>query len=331
MEDYYLGWLEQVEKALSIWGCCRIDVEPRLIVISGMGGSGCVGDYVYALASTRDYFKYPVITVKSHKLPNFIGEKDLVFIISYSGNTLETRYAYLEALRRGCKLVIITSNGFLEKDARKRNIPLITVTKGIAPRTALPEMLLAVLNILDTSGLTIVKRDEVDDLRDFLKDNMAKAYNEAMEVAQFIYSNKGALVIATHTPLEVLAIRGKNEFNENSKIPVKIDIAPEWAHNDIVGWENPFTDKWIILEIVDPSDSTGVKLINFMDEIYREKRYPIKRLILEGRDFLQKLLYGSLVLGLASVKLARLRGIDPLETRNISKYKANVHEILGQA
>jgi len=330
MEDYYLGWLEQVEKALSIWGCCRVDIEPRLIVITGMGGSGCIGDYVYALASTRKYFKCPIFIVKSHKLPSFINEKDLVFIISYSGNTLETRHTYLEALRRKCSLVVITSNGFLERDAKQKNIPLITVTRGIAPRTALPEMLLAVLNILDTSGLTIVSRDEVEDLRRFLKENMAKAYNEAMEIAQFIYSNKGTLIIATHTPLEALAIRGKNEFNENSKIPVKIDVAPECAHNDIVGWENPFTDKWTVLEIVDPRDPIGLKIIDFMDEIYREKRYPIKKILLKGEYFLQKLLYGSLLLGLASVKLARLRGINPLETKNISKYKSRVHDILGQ-
>ncbi|RLG83135.1 MAG: bifunctional phosphoglucose/phosphomannose isomerase [Thermoprotei archaeon] len=330
MEDYYLGWLEQVEKALSIWGCCRVDIEPRLIVITGMGGSGCIGDYVYALASTRKYFKCPIFIVKSHKLPSFINEKDLVFIISYSGNTLETRHTYLEALRRKCSLVVITSNGFLERDAKQKNIPLITVTRGIAPRTALPEMLLAVLNILDTSGLTIVSRDEVEDLRRFLKENMAKAYNEAMEIAQFIYSNKGTLIIATHTPLEALAIRGKNEFNENSKIPVKIDVAPECAHNDIVGWENPFTDKWTVLEIVDPRDSIGLKIIDFMDKIYREKRYPIKKILLKGEYFLQKLLYGSLLLGLASVKLARLRGINPLETKNISKYKSRVHDILGQ-
>ena len=330
MEDYYLGWLEQVEKALSIWGCCRVDIEPRLIVITGMGGSGCIGDYVYALASTRKYFECPIFIVKSHKLPSFINEKDLVFIISYSGNTLETRHTYLEALRRKCSLVVITSNGFLERDAKQKNIPLITVTRGIAPRTALPEMLLAVLNILDTSGLTIVSRDEVEDLRRFLKENMAKAYNEAMEIAQFIYSNKGTLIIATHTPLEALAIRGKNEFNENSKIPVKIDVAPECAHNDIVGWENPFTDKWTVLEIVDPRDSIGLKIIDFMDEIYREKRYPIKKILLKGEYFLQKLLYGSLLLGLASVKLARLRGINPLETKNISKYKSRVHDILGQ-
>lgn len=330
MEDYYLGWLEQVERALSIWGCCRVEAEPRLIVITGMGGSGCVGDFVYALASTRKYFKYPIFIVKSHNLPSFINEKDLVFVISYSGNTLETRHAYLEALRRKCKLVVITSNGFLERDAKQKDIPLIIVTKGIAPRTALPEMLIAVLNILDTSGLTIVSRDEVEDLRQFLKENMADIYNKAMEIAQFIYSNKGMLVIATHTPLEVLAIRGKNEFNENSKIPVKIDVAPEWAHNDIVGWENPFTDKWTILEIVDPGNSTGLKLIDFMDEIYREKRYPVKKILLKGKYFLQKLLYGSLLLGLASVKLARLRGINPLETKNISKYKSRVHEILGQ-
>lgn len=330
MEDYYLGWLEQVENALNIWGYYKIDFKPRLIIITGMGGSGCVGDYVYALASTKERFRYPVLVIKSYELPKFVSNEDLVFVISYSGDTLETRYAYLETLRRKCRLVVITSNGFLERDAKQKNIPLILVTKGIAPRTALPEMLLAVLNVLDTSGLTIVSKSEVEDLREFFKENMANAYSEAVEIAEFIHNNKGVLVIATHTPLEVLAIRGKNEFNENSKIPVKIDVAPEWAHNDIVGWENPFINKYTVLEIADPDNPIGLKLIEFMDEIYMEKGYPVKRVLLKGEHFLQKLLYGSLVLGLASVKLARLLRIDPLETKNISKYKSRVYDILGQ-
>ncbi len=327
MEDYYLGWIEQIERALSKWGCCRVEGRPRMVVVTGMGGSGCVGDYLYTIASTRDY-GLPVTVVKSHRLPGFIGSGDLVFTISYSGNTLETRLAYMEALRRGCRVVVVTSNGYLERDAREKGLPCITVVKGIAPRTALPEMLLAVLNVLDTSGLTLVSRKEIEKLRKFLKDSMGRAYNEAVEIAEYIHENPGVLVIATHTPYEVLAIRGKNEFNENSKIPVKTDVAPEWAHNDIVGWEKPYTREWTVLEIIDPSDHVGTRLVDFMEEIYRGNGYPVKKLLLKGENILEKLVYGSLVLGLASVKLARLRGIDPLETRNIARYKEVVHTIL---
>ncbi len=328
MEDIYLGWPELLRKGLEKWG--RVKPEgpsPRLVIITGMGGSGSTGDYVAALSSEKG--AAPVIVSKSNRVPAYIGKEDLAFVISYSGNTLETRIAYRELLRRGVRVVVITSNGFLEKDAMEKNIPVVKVTPGIAPRTALPEMLYAVLGVMDAAGIGPVGRGEAEKAISFLEETMKNAVEEAYRIAEFIYRSQATPVIATHSPLEVLAIRGKNEFNENAKTPVKIDVAPEWAHNDIVGWEKPFTDKWCIVSISDPGDPVGAGLVDFMEKIYREKGYPVHRVTLKGSTLLEKLLYGSLVLGLASVKLARTRGIDPLETRSISLYKKNAPSILG--
>ncbi len=330
MEEYYLGWIEQVEKSLSRWGEPSLIITPRVIAVTGMGGSGCVGDYIATLAGLKHGYRYPVIVVKNYRLPSYIGGNDLVFVISYSGNTLETRHIYREALERGVETVVITSNGFLEEDAAGRGIPYIKVTPGIAPRTALLEMMLAALNVLDSSNLTIVSKEDVIKLKNFLKETMRDAYNLAVEIAEKIYRNSKNLVIATHSPLEVIAIRGKNEFNENSKIPVKIDVTPEWAHNDIVGWEKPLTTDWQVLAVKDPDDTRGMKLLEFMETIYRDKGFPIIEIELKGSNMLEKLVYGSLVIGLASVKLARLRGIDPLKTTSITRYKEAVKEILGE-
>jgi len=329
VEDLYLGWIEQLDRGLSNWGRVGVPSDYRSIVVSGMGGSGIVGDYVAVLSSASPR-GLPVIVSKSHLVPEFIGYRDLVFVISYSGNTLETRMACMRTRERGACLVIVSSDGHLEKFAVENNIPFIGVVKGIAPRTALPEMLYGVLGVLDSSGIGIVSREEAAGARDFLKDVLKEAVGEAYSIAEFIAEHDGLLILASHTPYESLVLRGKNEFNENSKIPVKVEVAPEWMHNDIVGWERPFPgNKYSVVAIVDPGDKPGSKLVDFMTGIYEKNNIPVYRFLLKGDNILEKLLYGSLVLGLASVKLARIRGLDPLETTSIADYKSRVRDIFG--
>lgn len=326
MEELYLGWVHQLEKGLEEWGRVRVEGDFSNIAVFGMGGSGIVGDYVAVLSN--EHGGLPVIVSKSHRVPRFICKKTLAVMVSYSGNTLETLLALEKVLDRAGGLVVVSSDGRLEKIAEERGLPFVRVVKGIAPRTGLPHMLYGVLGVLDASGYTIVSREEAEKAYRFLGDVMSEAVDTGYRVASYLYEHKGLLVIATHTPYEALAIRGKNEFNENSKIPVKAEVAPEWMHNDIVGWEKPFEgNKYTVLAISDPSDKPGSRLVDFMTNVYERNNIPVFRLELRGSCLLEKLLYGSLVLGFASVKLARMRGLDPLKTTSIAEYKAGVQEI----
>lgn len=328
MEELYLGWIHQLEKGLEEWGRVRVEGDFSSIVVLGMGGSGIVGDYVAVLSG--EYGGLPVVVSKSHRAPRFIDGKTLAVMVSYSGNTLETLLAMEKVLGRAGGLVVVSSDGRLEKIAEEKGLPFVRVIRGIAPRTGLPHMLYGVLGVLDASGYTIVSRREAEKAYRFQVDTTNEAMDTGYRIASYLYEHKGLLVIATHTPYEALAIRGKNEFNENSKIPVKIEVAPEWMHNDIVGWEKPFEgNKYTVLAISDPGDRSGSRLVDFMIKVYERNNIPVLRFELRGDSLLEKLLYGSLVLGFASVKLARMRGIDPLKTTSIAEYKASVKEILG--
>ena len=325
MEEYYLGWIKQLEDGLEKWGTVSVPGRYRCVVVSGMGGSGIVGDYVAVLSHTRGVL--PVIVSKSHLLPGFVGRDDLVFVISYSGNTLETRLAFQQAVEKGARIVVVSSDGVLEEEATRRGLPYIPVVKGIAPRTALPHMLYGILGVLDSSGYTMVSRSEAEEAYKFITSIMGDTVSESQGIAEFIDSNKGLLIVATHTPYEPLALRAKNEFNENSKIPVKVEVAPEWMHNGIVGWEKPYENKYAAILVRDPMDKAGSALIEFMADTYRRLGIPVYVVDLRGESLLEKLLYGSLLFGFASVKLARIRGLDPLKTESISSYKKRVNEI----
>ncbi|MCY0868454.1 MAG: bifunctional phosphoglucose/phosphomannose isomerase [Desulfurococcus sp.] len=319
MEEMYRGWVNQIEEALSEWGVYKTRGGFDKVVVLGMGGSGVVGDVISTLSTVLGG---PVtVSVKSHRIPSYVDSDTLVVAVSYSGNTLETILAVEEALERAGEVVVASSGGRLREIALKRGLLYVKLPGGLAPRASLPSMLFKVLGLLDSSGLTVVDRRSVEETLIFLKSTLSSSEDLAAEIAEWAYRAPGLLVIATHSPLESLAVRGKNEFNENSKIPVKVDVAPEWMHNDIVGYEAPSGISFKVLEIVDPEDRVGARLVDFMHTVYEDAESVFYRLTLQGGSLLDKIMYGSLVLGLASSKLARLRGLNPLDTKSIARYK----------
>jgi glucose/mannose-6-phosphate isomerase len=149
----------------------------------------------------------------------------------------------------------------------------------------------------------------------------------SIDVPQLAGSLLGKIpVISSCGEPGVTAIRWMQELAENSKNPSIVEIYPEAAHNSIVGWENspkvPYT--FVILkygynELCDliegllPKIYEGLGNVNVIDlrEEYRASK-------------LGAILKSSLIAGLTSIELARLKGVDPMETRNIMLYKSQV-------
>ncbi|QOR94389.1 bifunctional phosphoglucose/phosphomannose isomerase [Thermosphaera chiliense] len=319
MEEMYVEWSRQARSALEKPVPVRFNRGIRSVIVAGMGGSGIVGDVLSTLSS--NYSSLPVITVKNHILPGFASREDLLLVVSYSGNTVETLRVFDSALERNIPMVAVSSGGLLKTRAYEHGIPHIQLPEGLAPRASLPSMLYGVLKLLYENNLLNIPFKIVEESVDFLEEKTGEAMAEAGLIAEWVHRSKGLLVISTHSPLESLGLRGKNEFNENAKIPVKVDVAPEWMHNDIVGYEEPFFKDFTVLEVVDPGDRVGVMLVDFMRTIYGRVTKSFHRLVLEGGSLLDKILYGSMVFGLSSCKLARMRGIDPLKTASIQEYK----------
>lgn len=332
LREVYLSWSEMIRGVLEKWSVHRVEGVFDEVVVVGMGGSGIVGDYLQVLAAERGTI--PVYVVKSHILPHFVDRDSLVLLISYSGNTLETLLAFKRAIMSELRVVVVSSGGLLEEEAKRKGVLHVGVPGGVVPRASLPSMLYSVLGLLDTSGYSIVTLKEAEKSAVFLDEVKSFVFEFSSVLAKWLYSEcvvPGKLVvIATHTPMGVLALRFKNELNENSKLHVKVDVAPEWMHNDIVGCEAPLHRDYCVIEIVDLGDTTGRKLVEFMRSIYSEITDSFYRVELRGENTLEKLLYGSLIGGLTSTLLAELRGIDPLTTRTIELYKSKTIEIFRE-
>jgi len=325
MRELYYTWPDQLKKALDNWEKVTLKQRPRAIVVCGMGGSGIVGDFARSIAYTKG-FTTPIIVVKDYSIPSFISKSDIVITISYSGSTIETIKCFKESLKRKCPIYVIASDGILEEYANKNNIPFLKITRGLVPRTTLPEMLVTLIGILNQI-VKVMDKNEVIKCSDFLKHNIRSIENEAKYIAERLYAK--IPIIVTYERYAPLAWRAKNEFNENSKIPSKVEIVPEWGHHDIVGWENPISPGvWYGVIIEDVEDINSSKLLDFVEYTLSSKGIRTLTIKLKGDNIFEKLMYGSLLIGFTSVSLAEIYGVNPLTTRSIAQYKDIIKKIL---
>lgn len=323
MLDHYLNWYTYSLEALNYEVKNVLDFSyAEKIVVTGLGGSGIVGDILASIA--MEYNHVSVYVYKDFYIPkNILRNNSIVLAISYSGNTLETISSTLKALQSGLKIGVITSGGRLLKIAEQEKLPYVVVKSGLVPRLAMPIMLIASLKLLKSCGIELIPMNIISSSINMLKD-IDTAKKIANELAVLTSETSTIIVVAT-SRFQALAFRIKSEFNENSKIPVKVEIMPELFHNDIVGWENARLKNSVAI-LIDSDVDYENKLLDFYEEYLQSIGLKTWRLKLLG-NIVERHVYGSLVAGIASVYLAQFRGLNPVETKSINMYKNKVKEI----
>jgi len=280
------------------------------IALSGMGGSGIVCDVAYILL--KEKLDLPVTVVKGFKLPSWVKRKWAVFTVSYSGMTLETLSVAHEALKKGAYLYGVTSGGELLRLCTSKSLTCQRIEPGRAPRTSFPALLIGLIKLLNVAGLYENLKDVKNSLNKLKDIEIINPHTE--ELTSFL---EGTIpVLVTNEDHYPLALRGKDELNENSKMPAFTQIYPESAHNDIVAWEAWYGP--ISAVVLDPGD----EILKYIASYMSAKGVPVKVVDLKGfNNFLSRMLWWALVIGLTSLRLAWRRGINPSETESIKKYK----------
>ena len=144
--------------------CMKYEYKERIdcdnIVLCGMGGSAISGNIVadYCLEKSTT----PITVVMNACLPNWVNERTLVIISSYSGNTLETLEAYKQSLPIGCKRVVITCGGILKDVAIKNNDPLILLPDNLHPRHSIGYMIGYIFGVVRASTNVECPKDILD-------------------------------------------------------------------------------------------------------------------------------------------------------------------------
>ncbi len=148
------------------------DFTPQNIILTGMGGSAIGGDLARSYLTYE--LKVPFTVCRNYLLPEYVNDKSLVFVSSYSGETEETLSAFQEAKRRKAKIIAITSGGTLFRECNKDGFPFILIPKGFPPRAALGYSFTPILITLSRLGLIQDKTEELEKTSKFLEDKRAE-------------------------------------------------------------------------------------------------------------------------------------------------------------
>ncbi len=260
---------QQLREALKIFRESNtiIHVEGiQSILITGLGGSGIGGSIVSELVASS--CTVPLLVSKDYFIPAWAGDRTLVIVSSYSGNTEETLHAMKAAAERNCRIVCISSGGEVLEMARKAKYPFIQIPGGFAPRACLGYSLVQLCGILESAGQAQGLLNQLEQAAHLIENSALEIKNEAQAIARAI--SYSVPVIYTSPGYEGIAIRLRQQLNENSKMLCWHHVIPEINHNEQVAW-------------IEKMPKISALFLRNSDEYYRtSKRMDIVRSIVYG-------------------------------------------------
>lgn len=288
------------------------------IVICGLGGSG-IGGRLVANWLYND-LELPVAICQDYTLPKYVNTKTLVIASSYSGDTEETMSAVEQAHRKGASIIAITSGGKLEVFCKKFHYEYILVPGGNPPRTQLAFSVVQLTHIFGELGL--IKMDLLTQFElaaDLLKKEEEAIHAEAKRLAEFIQGKE--LIIYSDAKDEAIAIRARQQFNENAKILCSHHVIPEMNHNELVGWAGGNENHAVLMLHTGNVHPQNEKRFEFSKTVIETKTQNIFELnALKGSNIVRSLKVIN-VIDWASYYLAELKNINPTEVGVIVNLK----------
>ncbi len=305
-----------------------IPKEIENLVIAGMGGSAVGG--ILLRDWLKDFSKTPIFISRGSRLPAWVDEGTLVYVVSYSGETEETLSQYHQAVKIGCPLICFCSGGKLSQSASRRKIPLLRFPKGYRPRGAIAFQFFGLAAVTRNLGLIGDEMwREVEEAID-----VAKSLSEEMNPGIPTDSNPGKALaesIKDYTPYfygsslhEGVAYRCCTQINENSKSLASAGFFPEAFHNSIMAREAPHDQlkKACAVIIRDPleEEATAAKIDRFT-ELMAEKFGGVVEVEAIGEGRLARMISALYIGDFASAYLGMLYGHDPSINDSIDALK----------
>jgi glucose/mannose-6-phosphate isomerase len=327
MKKLVLDFPIQLQEALIIGKNYRFTTELKdfnNVVVTGLGGSGIGGSIVQNYVF--DKLKVPFLVNKDYSLPAFVGRKSLVIVCSYSGNTEETLMAMREAIKKRATVVCITSGGTVAEIANKKRLDCILVPAGMPPRSCLGYSMVQLLFVLGHFGL--INGSFEKDIRKaikYMKENEATTQKDAMALAKKIAGKTP--VIYSAGLFEGVAIRFRQQLNENSKMLCWHGVVPEMNHNELVGWRDAAQDKAvIILRSKDDFERVQTR-IEINKNVIKKYTNTIIELYADGKSYLEQAFFLIHLTDWVSVFLADLRDLDATEVKVIDFLKNSLAKV----
>lgn len=320
MKELIQQFPAQLNEAVEIASKAKLSpvkVPINKVVICGLGGSGIGGTIAKEIVFGEA--KMPIEVLKSYSLPLYVDEHTLVICSSYSGNTEETLECYSLAQKRKAKVVCITSGGKLLESAKKDGNDVIVVPGGMPPRACLGYSLTQLFHILSHYRVALQKTTAIEDAAEMLSREQEAIMHEAHLIAKKIH-DKFPVIYSTALH-EGIAIRLRQQLNENAKILCWHHVFPEMNHNELVGWSHAYTNVAVIL-FHDKDENPRNKLrMEFCKNIFHKYAAEMIEVPSKGENAIAKALYWIHLGDWVSIFLAEKRNVDAMDIKVIDSLK----------
>lgn len=322
MRNYITGFPAQLEEALRIAASFELKgIEKNRIsniIISGLGGSGISGTIISELVA--DTCPVSVTVNKDYSLPAFADGKTLLIACSYSGNTEETIAVLSTAIEKKCQTICISSGGTITEIATAHSIPVVKIPGGHPPRASFGYPFVQLLNIFDQLNFSEKGfRQQLEKFISSARTNAALIEKNSMDLAHKLLGK--VPVIYCISGNEGVAIRFRQQINENSKMLCWHQVIPEMNHNELVGWVEK-NEQYAVIALRTSYDfSRSVKRLEICKSIITPFVSSFTELFASGDSKLEQALHLIHFTDWVSVHLATLKNIDPVEVNVINRLK----------
>jgi glucose/mannose-6-phosphate isomerase len=328
MDKMIARFPEQVVEALEI--AQKIELKKhtaplRSVFISGLGGSGIGGTFVQELV--RQECKLPIVVSKGYHAPRWINKHTLAICSSYSGNTEETLRTFEQLLGTGAKIVCIASGGQLIDLAKKHGLDYVQLPGGwSSPRACLGYSVVTQLGVLRAAKLIAGRVfNQLNAAQKLLTKDAADIQKKAKKMADLLGTRTPVLYAADH--LEPVAIRWRQQINENSKLLCWHHVLPEMNHNELVGWRDQRPDLAIIwLRNRNDFERTSVRM-DITKEVVEHFAQTSIEVWSKGKSPVEQALYLVHLGDWLSFFLAQNRQVDPVEIKVIDFLKSELAKL----
>lgn len=325
MEQLIKDFPQQLLDALDIAAKAELKAAEAAIhniVVVGMGGSGIGADFAAELTAAERMV--PMQSCKSYDLPAYVGPNTLLIASSFSGNTEETLSALEQGIEKGAQVVCISSGGKLIELAKKHNFNhIILPGAGSPPRANLGYSLVQQLRVLSHYGFC--SSDRLEDLRQaaaFLAKEQEQIHEKAKRIAGFLVG-KTPIVYATDR-MAAVALRLRQQFNENGKILCSHHIIPEMNHNELVGWRKQPNEFGVLIFRSRDEHPRNQMRIDINKEIISHYTQTLIEIQLKGANLIEQAMYAVHIGDWLSLETSKLRDVDVTEVKVIDFLKGEL-------
>ena len=246
MNDYIDDFSNHLREAIeianntSLTSCTK---EIRNVLICGLGGSGIGGTIVSDIISPK--VDIPITATKDYSIPNFVNEHTLVIANSYSGNTEETLYALEKCQAKGAEIAVITSGGKLKAIAEENKYNKIIIPGNQPPRAMFGYAFTELFFMLNHYGIIDDSfKSDFTKAIELLDTEKSDIQEQAMSLAKKMYKQTPVIYVANG--FEGVAVRFRQQINENSKMLCWHHVVPEMNHNELLGWKTNVNDLAVV-------------------------------------------------------------------------------------